>query len=112
MMIQLRQYYVFISAPPEITVEKSWVHASEGYDVELACVIHGDATSDVSESAECGTTRTMKLIRKFFYPLTQMMWYQNSFLLDPTDRRSMTSKGERHVLSIKNFQTSDFGNYR
>lgn len=29
-------------------MEKSWVHASEGYDVELACVIHGDITSDVS----------------------------------------------------------------
>ncbi|XP_037024266.1 limbic system-associated membrane protein isoform X1 [Bradysia coprophila] len=75
-----------ILSPPEITVEKSWVHASEGYDIELACIIHGDVTSD-------------------------MMWYQNSFLLDPTDRRSMTSKGERHVLAIKNFQTSDFGNY-
>lgn len=28
--------------------EKSWVHASEGYDIELACIIHGDVTSDVS----------------------------------------------------------------
>lgn len=35
-------------APPEITVEKSWVHASEGYDIELACIVHGDVTSDVS----------------------------------------------------------------
>lgn len=41
-------------APPEITVEKSWVHASEGYDIELACIIHGDVTSDVS--AECYVT--------------------------------------------------------
>lgn len=37
------------AAPPEITVEKSWVHAAEGYDVELACIVHGgDVTSDVS----------------------------------------------------------------
>lgn len=42
----------------------------------------------------------------------QMMWYQNSFLLDPTDRRSMQSKGDRYTLIIRNFQTSDFGNYR
>lgn len=36
------------AAPPEIIVERSWVHASEGYDIELACIIHGDVTSDVS----------------------------------------------------------------
>lgn len=24
------------------------MHASEGYDIELACIIHGDVTSDVS----------------------------------------------------------------
>lgn len=41
-----------------------------------------------------------------------MMWYQNSFLLDPTDRRSMQSKGDRYTLTIRNFQPSDFGNYR
>lgn len=39
---------ILVTAPPEITVEKSWVHASEGYDIELACIIHGDVTSDVS----------------------------------------------------------------
>ncbi|XP_055312013.1 limbic system-associated membrane protein [Sitodiplosis mosellana] len=75
-----------ILSPPEITVERSWVHASEGYDIELACIVHGDVTSD-------------------------MMWYQNSFLLDPTDRRSMQSKGDRYTLTIRNFQPSDFGNY-
>lgn len=41
---------ISITAPPEITVEKSWVHASEGYDIELACIIHGDVTSDVSRN--------------------------------------------------------------
>lgn len=40
------------------------------------------------------------------------MWYQNSFLLDPTDRRTMYTKGEKYILNITNFQTSDFGNYR
>lgn len=41
-----------------------------------------------------------------------MMWYQNSFLLDPTDRRSMFSNSDKYILKIKNFQQSDFGNYR
>lgn len=46
-------YFIrFHAAPPEITVERSWVHASEGYDIELACIIHGDVTSDVSTKAE------------------------------------------------------------
>lgn len=42
----------FRAAPPEITVERSWVHASEGYDIELACIVHGDVTSDVSTKAQ------------------------------------------------------------
>lgn len=40
------------------------------------------------------------------------MWYQDSFLLDPTDRRTMDSRGDRHILTIRNIQQSDFGNYR
>lgn len=40
------------------------------------------------------------------------MWYQNSFLLDPTDRRSMTSHGDKYMLNITEFKQSDFGNYR
>ena len=73
-------------APPEITVEKSWVHASEGYDTEVCCTVHGDTNSD-------------------------MLWYQNSFLLDATERRSMDRKGDKYCLRIRNFQVSDFGNY-
>lgn len=38
----------FHSAPPDITVEKSWVHASEGCDVDLVCIVQGDVNSDVS----------------------------------------------------------------
>lgn len=30
-------------APPEITVEKSWVHAGEGYETQLVCTVHGEA---------------------------------------------------------------------
>ncbi|XP_029404263.1 limbic system-associated membrane protein [Bactrocera dorsalis] len=75
-----------ILSPPEITVEKSWVHAAEGHDVELACIVHGDVNSE-------------------------MLWYQNSFLLDPTDRRSMQSNDDKYTLIIRKFQPSDFGNY-
>lgn len=40
-----------------------------------------------------------------------MLWYQNSFLLDGTERRSMDRKGDKYCLRIRNFQVSDFGNY-
>lgn len=40
------------------------------------------------------------------------MWYQNSFLLEPTDRLSMLAKGNKYVLRIQNFHPNDFGNYR
>lgn len=39
------------------------------------------------------------------------MWYQDSFLLEPTDRRVMTNTGLTHTLTIRNIQLSDFGNY-
>lgn len=42
----------------------------------------------------------------------QLMWYQNSFLLEPTDRLSMLAKGNKYVLRIQNFHPNDFGNYR
>ncbi|XP_058835816.1 limbic system-associated membrane protein-like [Topomyia yanbarensis] len=77
---------VTVLSPPDITVEKTWVHASEGFDIDLMCTVHGDVNSE-------------------------MLWYQNSFLLDPTDRRAMYSKGDKYTLNIRNFQQSDFGNY-
>lgn len=40
--------FISFEAPPEITVEKSWVHAAEGHDVELACIVHGDVNSEVN----------------------------------------------------------------
>ncbi|CRK89239.1 CLUMA_CG002998, isoform A [Clunio marinus] len=75
-----------VLSPPDISVEKTWIHAAEGCDIQLACTLHGDVNSE-------------------------MMWYQNSFLLDPTDRRTMYTKGEKYILNVTNFHTTDFGNY-
>uniref|UniRef100_A0A182QB42 Ig-like domain-containing protein n=1 Tax=Anopheles farauti TaxID=69004 RepID=A0A182QB42_9DIPT len=38
-------------------------------------------------------------------------WNQNSFPLQPTDRRTMSSRGNRHTLTIRHVQQEDFGNY-
>ncbi|XP_021925523.1 lachesin-like isoform X1 [Zootermopsis nevadensis] len=72
--------------PPEIEVERSWVHTGEGYEAQLVCIVHGE-------------------------PAPELMWYQDTILLDPTDRRKMESRGNKHTLNIRNVQGSDFGNY-
>ncbi|KAK9884559.1 hypothetical protein WA026_007400 [Henosepilachna vigintioctopunctata] len=55
-------------------------------EAKLDCVIHSDPPAEVS-------------------------WYQDSFLLQPTDRRLMSSNGQTYTLTIRNVQMSDFGNY-
>lgn len=35
-------------APPDISVEKTWIHAADGCEVELVCTLLGDLSSDVS----------------------------------------------------------------
>lgn len=40
-----------------------------------------------------------------------MLWYQDSFPLDPSERRTMETRGTKHTLSIRGVQQQDFGNY-
>lgn len=35
------------SAPPELTIEKAWIHAAEGSEVELVCTLQSDMSTDV-----------------------------------------------------------------
>lgn len=72
--------------PPEIEVERSWVHSGEGYEAQLVCIVHGE-------------------------PPPEILWYQDSFQLDQTERRTMETRGNKHTLTIRNVQSSDFGNY-
>lgn len=37
-----------LPAPPDISVEKTWIHAAESCDIQLACTLHGDVNSEVS----------------------------------------------------------------
>lgn len=72
--------------PPEVSVLRSWVNSGEGMEAKLDCIVHSDPPAEVS-------------------------WYQDSFLLQPTDRRLMSHAGQTHSLTIRNLQMSDFGNY-
>ena len=41
--------FVFLFAdPPEIEVERSWVHSGEGYEAQLVCIVHGEPAPEVS----------------------------------------------------------------
>lgn len=79
--IQLHVLY-----PPEIEVERSWVHSGEGFEAQLVCIVHSEPPADV-------------------------LWYRDTLRLDTTERRSMEVRGSRHTLIIRKVQASDFGNY-
>ncbi|XP_026325473.1 igLON family member 5-like [Hyposmocoma kahamanoa] len=72
--------------PPEIMVERSWVHTGEGFRAELLCTVLADPAAEVS-------------------------WYQNSFPLSASERVTMATRGNNHTLLIANVQPEDFGNY-
>ncbi|KAJ8984905.1 hypothetical protein NQ317_002745, partial [Molorchus minor] len=72
--------------PPEVTVVRSWVNSGEGLEAKLDCVVYADPPAEVT-------------------------WYQDSFALQPTDKRIMSKNGNTHTLTIRNVQLSDFGNY-
>ncbi|KAF9794524.1 hypothetical protein SFRURICE_011814 [Spodoptera frugiperda] len=74
------------SDPPEITVERSWVHTGEGFRAELLCTVLADPPAEVT-------------------------WYQNSFPLSASERVTMSARGNNHTLLIANVQPEDFGNY-
>lgn len=35
--------------PPEISVEKSWIHSGEGFEAQLVCIVHADPQPTVSQ---------------------------------------------------------------
>ncbi|XP_049831756.1 limbic system-associated membrane protein isoform X1 [Schistocerca gregaria] len=72
--------------PPEIEVERSWVHSGEGYEAQLVCIVHAEPQADV-------------------------LWYRDTLRLDTTERRIMEVRGSRHTLILRKVQASDFGNY-
>lgn len=80
------EFQLQVLYPPEITVERSWVHTGEGFRAELLCTVLADPPAEVS-------------------------WYQNSFPLSASERITMSARGNNHTLLIANVQPEDFGNY-
>ena len=38
---------MMFSDPPEIEVEKDWVHTGEGREAELVCIVHAEPPAEV-----------------------------------------------------------------
>lgn len=71
---------------PEIQIDKAWVHADIGVEVEISCIVHSR-------------------------PEAEVKWYLATMLLDPNENRLMEKFGIRHSLVIHKARKSDFGNY-
>lgn len=41
---------MYVSDPPEIEVERGWVHSGEGYEAQLVCIVHAEPPAEVSYS--------------------------------------------------------------
>ncbi|XP_039280250.1 limbic system-associated membrane protein [Nilaparvata lugens] len=80
------QISLHVLYPPEIEVERGWVHSGEGYEAQLVCIVHAE-------------------------PQAEVLWYRDTLRLDTTERRIMEVRGSRHTLIIRKVQSSDFGNY-
>ncbi|XP_018898204.1 lachesin isoform X2 [Bemisia tabaci] len=81
-----QEYKVKVLYPPEIEVEKSWVHSGEGYEALLVCIVHAE-------------------------PLAEVVWYKGTLRLEPNEGRRLEIRGSRHILVLTKVQASDFGNY-
>lgn len=46
--IELWSFRCVFADPPEIEVERSWVHSGEGYQAQLVCIVHGEPPPEVS----------------------------------------------------------------
>lgn len=77
---------VNILYPPEIEVERAWVHSGEGNEALLVCIVNAEPHAEVS-------------------------WYRDTLKLDTNERRITEVRGSRHTLIVRKVQASDFGNY-
>ncbi|XP_050438441.1 neurotrimin-like isoform X2 [Adelges cooleyi] len=77
---------VNILYPPEISLERDWVHTGEGNEALLVCIVNAEPQAEVS-------------------------WYRDTLKLDTNERRITEVRGSRHTLIVRKVQASDFGNY-
>ncbi|GFY39753.1 receptor-type tyrosine-protein phosphatase S [Trichonephila inaurata madagascariensis] len=73
---------------PEIKVPHSWIHAGEGTNVNISCMIHGE-------------------------PVPSVMWKRNEGqTIHSNDHYRIMNNGHLHTLEIHHLTEEDFGGYK
>jgi len=79
--IDLRVQY-----PPEIEIERSWIHTGLHQEALLTCFVHAE-------------------------PPANVLWYRDERVIVPSDTRILGSSNNKYTLILRNIQESDFGLY-
>jgi len=79
--IELRVQY-----PPEIEIERSWIHTGLHQESLLTCFVHAE-------------------------PPANVLWYRDDRVIVPSDTRILGTSNNKHTLILRNVQENDFGFY-
>jgi len=79
--IDLRVLY-----PPEIEIERSWIHTGVHQEALLTCFVHAE-------------------------PAANVLWYRDERVIVPSDTRILESSNNKYTLILRNVQELDFGLY-
>jgi len=72
--------------PPEVSAERSWIHAGEGEEVTLACTVYSN-------------------------PQARVYWYKRTMKLLEGERIHMKTVGNTYRLSLSRLEEGDYGDY-
>jgi len=72
--------------PPEIEIERSWIHTGVGQEANLICNVHAEPSANV-------------------------LWYRDDRVIVPSENRLLESSGNKHTLMLHYVEEADFGLY-
>lgn len=85
----IKYFLLIFSVPPEIEVEKNWVHSGEGVTTDVMCIVHASL------------------------PLMRIQWLRKGGDEVKTVDRSIDKDGSTHTLKLelRKVTKDDFGEY-
>lgn len=72
--------------PPEIEIERSWIHTGVHQETFLTCIVHAE-------------------------PQANVFWYREERVIVPSDTRILEKTNNKHTLILRNVEEHDFGLY-
>lgn len=109
-VMQLDTYVLLFADPPEIEIERSWIHTGVRQEAYLTCIVHAEPAANVLfhsiRHIQCGRWNRYVLVR-----FVQVLWYREERVIVPSDTRILESSNNKHTLILRNVEESDFGLY-